>query len=190
MSLVHTVIIAGVGPSACQYEWPEDVPILAVSSGYREVPRIDHFCTLDKVMCFPEWLTDSTRFTKHVPDWSNVDEWRRCPKVRTWAYQEAGEPSFRASDGPVSAGGLRKSNVDATRHNSLLFAVQLAPRLGFNRCIFIGVDLLGGLEVVSDLLLEWWPIAQAHSIEWRNASLLSTLCEWMPNADRMMEVAA
>jgi len=154
---------------------------MAVSGGYRDVPRMDHFVSLDKVMCFPEWLTNSTRFDKHVPDWKNSREWRACPRVRVWEYADSDEPNF--ADGPIACGSLRKSNVDATWHNSLLFAAQLAPRLSFTRCVFIGVDLLGGLAVVSDLLRMWHPQAIAHGLEWVNASPLSTLCEWMPAAE-------
>lgn len=189
MTNPRTIIIAGSGPSACQYEWPDDVPIMAVSSGYRDCPRIDHFCTLDPFFCFPEWLTDSTRFDKHIPNWRNAKEWRRFPRVREYEYEAVDIPRF-ARAFPISAGGLRKSNVDDIWHNSLIFAAQVAPRLGCRRCIFIGVDLLGPMRIVSEYLKTWYPIAQQCGIEWQNASPLSSLCEWMPNADKMMEVAA
>ena len=176
-----TIVIAGAGPSAVQHEWHSDVPIMAVSGGYRYVPRMDHFASLDKVMCFPEWMTNSTRCIKHVPDWSNESEWLKCPQVHSWQYEEGDAPNFVT--GPIRAGTLRKSNVDDTWHNSLLFAVQVAPRLGFERLVFVGVDLLGPLVVVSDYLQRWYPIAAREGIEWVNASPLSTLCEWMPEAE-------
>lgn len=184
----QTIIIAGSGPSAPQYEWG-DTPIMAVSSGCDVVPRMDHFVTLDKMMHFPRWLTDSDRFTKHIPNWDNEKEWRNCPYVRVWPYEEKSEPTFVNGE-TIASGSMLKSNVPAPRHNSLLFAVQVAARLGFKRCVFIGCDLLEpGHIPVADMLRQWWPIALQHGIEWQNASPLSTLCEWMPNAERMMQLA-
>lgn len=185
----NTLIIAGAGISACQYNWPNDHPIMAVSSGFRDVPRMDFFCTLDKVMCFPQWLTDSTRWIKHVPSWDCAREWSKLPNVVIHDYVELVEPNFTC-EGPIAAGGLKKSNVDGTWHNSLLFAVQVAPRLGFNRVEFIGVDLLGERIVVSDQLRAWHRKAQAAGIEWVNLSPLSSLCEWMPTQEAVLQCAS
>lgn len=179
-----TLIIAGSGPSAVNYEWPDGIDIMAVSSGYRHVPRMEHFVTLDKVMCFPEWVTDSTRWQKHVPDWKNEPEWRICPRVSTWLYGTGEHPNFANQTRPLASGLLKKSNVDDTWHNSLLFAVQIAGCLGYKRCIFIGVDLLGEMVKVSDYLHSWYPHAREAGIEWVNASPLSSLSEWMPFAEQ------
>lgn len=179
--MTSTIVIAGCGPSAALHEWCAETPIMAVSGGYRVVPRMEHFATLDKVMCFPEWLTDSTRCDKHVPNWSNAPEWRKCPRVVEWPYEEGAEPDFGGLH--LRSGNLRKSNVNDIWHNSLLFAVQVAHGLGYERLEFIGVDLLGPLVVVSDYLRTWYPAAQTAGIEWVNLSPLSSLCEWMPTRE-------
>jgi hypothetical protein len=184
-----TLIIAGAGASAVNFSWPDGVPIMGISSGFHHVPRMDHFCTLDKVMCFPEWVTDSTRWCKHISNWRNAEEWLRLPRVRVWEYATGAEPNFGA-EGPIRSGDLRKTNAPDTWHFSMLFAVQLAPRLGFRRLVFIGCDLLGPLVVVSDLLRRWHKPALAAGCEWLNASRISTLCEWMPDYESSDAAAA
>ena len=186
----NSIIIAGSGVSALQYAWPDDdMPIMAVSSGYNVVPRINHFVTMDKVMHFPEWLTDSRRFYKHVPKLEHPSDWRKCPNVYFWPYADCADPTFNG-ELPVSSGPLRKTNCDDRRHNSMLLAVQIAPRLGFDRLLFIGCDLLdASMYPVSDVLCGWWPAAKAAGIEWVNLSPISTLCEWMPTKPAILQEA-
>jgi len=155
---------------------------MAVSSGCLTAPDMAHFATLDRTVCFPQWVSRGDAFVKHVPDWSCAAYWTQYPNVRVWPYEDRVDPCFDESR-PIASGGLRKSNVDDVWHNSLLFALQLAPRLGFSRIEFVGVDLLGGLAVVSDYLRTWHPLARAAGIEWVNLSPISTLCEWMPSLE-------
>lgn len=177
-----TIIIAGSGISATQYDYPADTPIMAVSSGYRFVPEMDHFVSMDKPMMFPSWLTSSDKFIKHVPDTQLGGYWKRHRGVRAWRYEDGPDPKFGADD-PVCSGSMLKDDCDQIRHNSLLFAVQIAPRLGYDRLLFIGCDLLDeGLFPISDQLRRWHVHAEAARIEWVNASPLSTLCSWMPSA--------
>lgn len=184
--MTRTAIIAGSGPSVVGYDFPMDVPIIAVSGGYQGVPDMQHFATLDKPVCFPRWVVEGDQFTKHVPNWSCAPYWQRNKHVQVWAYEERADPCFDDTR-PIASGGMLKSNVPDIRHNSLLFAVQLAPRLGFSRCVFIGCDLLpDGLLPVADTLRSWWPAAQSAGVEWVNASSLSTLCEWMPTAEGVL----
>ena len=111
------------------------------------------------------------------------------PKVQAWTYQDGPDPNFTL--GPIYSGSMVKDDCDQTRHNSLLLAVQIAPRLGYDRLLFIGVDLLDdGLAALSTQLQAWHPKALAMNIAWLNASPLSRLCEWMPYAQpsEMMQI--
>lgn len=173
------LIIAGKGPSAADFDWP-DIPIMGVSGGYEYVPYMDHWVSLDKPMHFPQWLTDSERFNKHVPNNKFAPYWRKYPRVCEWEYEVGNLPTFSVlqlgtpEPGPFVTGPL-------PRNYSLLFAVQVAPRLGFDRLIFIGCDLLDNeLHPIADVLKLWHPLARKAGIEWLNASRMSILGEWMP----------
>jgi len=192
---MNTLIIAGAGISATQYDFAQGYPIMAVSSGYKFVPEMAHFVSMDKPMMFPSWLTDSDKFTKHVPDTALGQYWKKHPNVRAWYYKDGPGPCFRKSaegiDFAVRSGSMVKDDCDQTRHNSLLRAVQIAPRLGFNRLLFIGVDLLDeGLAPLSEELRLWYEQAKTWGIQWVNASPISRLCEWMPVAEpaEMMQI--
>lgn len=151
---------------------------MAVSGGIHAVPHADHFVSLDKAMHFPDWLTGSTQIQKHVPINAFTSRWQMYPNVKTWEYIDAPDPSF--TDGPCVAGPL-------PRNHSLLFAVQVAARLGFNRCLFVGCDLLDNESwAITDVLQTWWPPAKAAGIVWENASPISSLDAWMPRAEELV----
>lgn len=193
---MNTIIIAGAGISATQYEFAQGYPIMAVSSGYKCVPEMAHFVSMDKPMMFPSWLTDSDKFIKHVPDTALGQYWKRHPNVMAWDYEDGPNPNFTSTlDSDLRSGSMMKDDCDQTRHNSLLLAVQIAALIGYNRQIFIGVDLLDdGLAPLSEQLRLWYPFAKDAGIDWVNASPISRLCEWMPIAEpaemmQIMEVA-
>jgi hypothetical protein len=189
---MNTIIVAGAGISATQYHYPEGLPIMAVSSGYKCVPEMAHFVSMDKPMMFPSWLTDSDKFTKHTPDTALGQYWKRHPNVQAWPYEDGPSPTWT---GTLHSGEMVKDDCDQIRHNSLLLAVQIAPRLGYDRLLFIGCDMLDeALYPLSQQLHKWHQFALDAGLEWVNASPLSTLCQWMPYAQEsemmaVMEVA-
>ena len=81
---MKTLIIAGSGISATQYDFPMDAQIMAVSSGYKCVPEMAHFVSMDKPMMFPSWLSGSDTIIKHVPDTQLGGYWLRKPNVVAW----------------------------------------------------------------------------------------------------------
>jgi len=174
-----SIILLGQGPSAELYDWDAmDVPIMAVSGGYKFAPDITHFCTLDRPVCFPEWLQSSENFTKHIAGNKFAKRWSKYPRVRAWEYIDSRDVQF-GPDGPIVGGPL-------PRNYSLFFAVQLAARLGYERLIFVGCDLLENeLRPINNVMREWWPLAVEAGQEWVNASPLSTFCEWMPEAKQV-----
>jgi hypothetical protein len=171
---MRTIIVAGRGPSAYQYHWPDDgTPIMAVSGGYDAVPDMEHFVSLDKPMCFPRWLLGADHIEKHVAENRHTRYWRRWPNITSWPYVE---DDFPRNGGPPVVGPLG-------RGHSLLFAVQVAARMGYQRLLFVGVDLLGvEMEPVNRALESWRGWFADHGVELVNASPLSALCEWMPFA--------
>jgi hypothetical protein len=148
---------------------------MAVSTGHDAAGHIEHFCTLDKTLCFPPWLLEGF-FEKHVPSGRYARFWEVYHKVRVWDFDtEATEPNFTDPGKPLASGSL-------LRNDSLLFAVQVAAHLGFARQIFLGVDLTtSDREMTNDELLRWWPMAKDAGITWENASPVSRLQEWMPD---------
>jgi hypothetical protein len=172
--VASTLIIAGRGTSSLLFDWSHymGIPVMGVSSGCYAVPEMHHFVSLDKPLHFHEWVTDSTRFTKHVPKNSFWPYWEKCPRAVAFEYIEQDLPTFGRTS-PVVTGPIR--------NHTLLAAVQVAARLGYTRNIFIGCDLLSPeLYAIADVLKAWHPIAQNAGIEWLNASQISTLNEWMP----------
>lgn len=172
------LVICGSGPSAnyCQWEW--DTPIMAVSSGFDEAATFEHFVTLDRPICFPGWLIGSDQFVKHIPSGKFARFWTEHPRVRVWEYDfDLEAPDFTDAAGPLARGPQPKNH-------SLLFAVQVAALLGYERLIFLGVDLTSNeLHTISDVMRLWWPAAQAAGVTWQNASPLSLLEEWMPHCE-------
>ena len=149
---------------------------MAVSSGCMEAGDMAHWVTMDRPVCFPRWVTESDRFEKHVPRGMYQELWRRAPRVRFWDYTfETDKVTFTDPDAPCVRGPL-------PRNYSLLFAVQIAHKLGYKRLIFVGVDLTDqSLYKIGDVLKQWWWKARDLGLQWENASPLSHLQEWMPD---------
>lgn len=150
---------------------------MAVSGGILAVPMCEHFCSLDRPICWPRWVLDSDLFDKHVALNSFHPAWLKASdRVRGWKYMDVQEPDFSTNPDAVIAAGPLPINY------SLLFAVQLAPKLGYKRCVFMGCDmLLNELSPIGDVLEAWWPRAKSMGIEWFNASPISILRAWMPS---------
>ena len=70
----------------------------------------------------------------------------------------------------------------AYNNHSLLFATQVATKIGYRRLIFLGCDLIDNeLHQIDDTLQRWHPYALEQGIVWENASPLSLLQAWMPD---------
>lgn len=181
-----TFIIAGNGASAADFQWPErgmmETWIMAISGGYRVVPWMDDFVSLDRPCDFPEHVRTGPHF-RNVAVNALYHEWRQFNPLRGWQYTGGDWPDFRQfMNSPLVTGPL-------PRNNSLLFGVQVAARMGFKRMIFVGCDLqddYGPPECpslgsdTSFILQGWHDRAQACGIEWLAASPRSRLAAWMP----------
>ena len=142
------------------------VPDGKASGFYREWPRSGHHDTLD--------IEEAMLLLGHTrPDLTGWQAgWDEHPSLRTYAWKQGAGPNFDAT-GPIGSGGY-------PTHKSILAAVQIAHRLGFERLYFAGVDLHSGKwEYSLNALKEWQAIAQARGFEWLNLSTGSTLTEFM-----------
>jgi hypothetical protein len=69
----------------------------------------------------------------------------------------------------------------------MLLAVQILPRLGFDTLEFIGCDMTSGEHAfILDVLQQWHHHAKSHGLTWLNASPLSFLAAFVPDAERMV----
>lgn len=242
-----TIILAGRGSSVYGFDFPPDIPVMAVSSGIfalRDVETLRYFCALDtpRYLLTPvsradiAWVNDErvchwpfwsdALLEKHVPEiiarpghvrpgipYSVLEQlpehdrqcierafaedpsltgyqpgWLDYPNVKSWGVVPQERPSFD-THAPIGlwSQAAADAGFDAVRH-SMLFATQVAARLGYTRHLFIGCDLHGDrFPVQRATMREWWPLARAAGIEWVNLSPSSALAEFLPS---MQEVAA
>jgi hypothetical protein len=93
--------------------------------------------------------------------------WADYPSVMGWEVVPQRPPSF----GPKGVIGLccsecKRNGLDAIRH-TVFFAVQLAARLGFRKCLFAGVDLEPDrYEIQRELLKHWQVLAARDGMRW------------------------
>lgn len=168
----RTIIIAGDAPSVRGFDWPDGIGVMGVASGITQVPDPLHFVSLDDPWRVDESVAVSDRFQKHVPFNMFAKSWWRYPRVNVWQCKYVNQPNF----GRKGAISLHEED------HPLLFAVQVAAKIGYRRCVFIGFD--DEIETLSD----WHPHAIDSGLEWLNASRYSALCECMPTYD--MEAVA
>jgi hypothetical protein len=173
-----TVVLCGRGISAGLKVWDFNTPTMAVSCGYWEAGKIDHFCAMDAPHCFPKWLQESDNFDKHVPAGNHWPQWEVHPRTRAWAFGPGNTPDFLDPEVPCVQGEQMCHN------HSLLFATQVASKMGYRRLIFLGVDLTSNeLHQIDDTMHQWHPRALDQGIKWENASPLSLLQAWMPDCE-------
>jgi hypothetical protein len=173
-----SVIVAGSGPSARCVDWTIfDACICGVSSGVIGVQYdAAMFVGMDAPHHFPPWLAASA-LPNHVSQ--GTPGWDASPCVTVWPMEcMKHEPCFTAGDMTTPCG-----RGPYPRLHSLLFAVQVLARLGYQRLVFVGVDLTDNDHMtIADILADWQPLAHAAGIEWVNASPMSTLQCFMPDA--------
>lgn len=105
----------------------------------------------------------------YQPDWGDY------PNVRGWPLILGGEANFD-DDGPFALNGIR---------NSMLFAVQLAHRLGYRTLLFAGCDLNGpGYQEHRNTMERWYGMARERGFRWFNLSAASALAAFVPAATR------
>lgn len=226
------ILLVGRGPSCHTVDWPEDMPVMAVSSGIYAIPeskrhRIRHMATLDAPKYFmhglhaPEmehaWQNDPTvsrwrfwddaRVQIHTQDvrveatgtfrelpeqiWDVIPDharaafqrelsrnlhlfgfqpsWGDCANVRGWKNEFYGpDPAwidFSEGDHPVVRGNT---------NNSMVFAVQIAHRMGYERLHFVGCDFANSDPAcfgnLIALLSDWYQMACEQGKEWINHS--------------------
>ena len=164
------VVLLGSGPS-----WregiPDHCPVMAISSGLFAAHEAgivpDFFCTLDR-MRYYRGLDQQKGMMVHYP--LGREDVAGRHDVRTWPVIETLHPSFRRDDRLDNCIGLDNCK------NSLMFAIQLAMRLWFNRVIFCGVDLLEPEYThLRDRL--WWFQDEAleNDMLWQVSSMTSSL---------------
>lgn len=99
--------------------------------------------------------------------------WQDFPNVTSYHYSRRRPVNF------TEQGWLGAD--DAPTQKSVLFAVQVAARLGYNLMIFAGVDLCDDtMAAMYDSLKQWYPVARRRGIEWQCVSFRSRLAEFMP----------
>lgn len=203
---MSAVYVVGSGPSSSGVDFSaiED-HICAVSSGINvlgdRVP--EHFVAMDHPDHFNADLFSSSTVCKHVVQ----AEWRHYLNLKLYEIrQNCAMPYF--TRGPVADGdlGIRfRQRADLGQlmiamginpvgaltmygrgifNNSLLMAVQVMPRMGYDQLVFIGCDLQEPqLHPVADILRAWYPIAQRYEIEWFHASPGSRLASFLPELE-------
>jgi hypothetical protein len=199
------VLIVGSGPSAEDFDFHGwEGHVCAVSSGIGVLPRPpEHFVSMDHPRHFNADLFSSVDICKHVI----ADEWRHHLNLKQYELRQyAIAPNF--CRGPVSDGdlgirfrqrmvsdqfllahGIRPAGAEAhwgqgIFNNSLLMAVQVMPRMGYDRIVFVGCDLkLPQLQPVASVLHTWHPIAERFGVEWLNASPASALANFLPELE-------
>jgi hypothetical protein len=178
-----TCYIVGKGPSVQLFDWPDDLHIMAVSGGIIAPPYMPmYWCGIDPPHCYSHWpwFLQSADCRKFTTETRFLREWAKYPNVERVPYGYIGPPNFKAD------GDIHHPNIGC--QNSLFPAVQIAHRLGYKRLVFIGVDLLEqDMVPLADALREWYWPARLDGLIWETASTLSTLCEWMPLAEREIE---
>lgn len=184
------LIILGRGPSAKSYDWRNHtLPVMAVSGGLDAYPkwrgRPEHFISLDRPRFFPANFRQDQYTVKHIPynamSLTNQisEQWSRYPGIKQFPYQVGSEPNFTGS-GPVFIGPV-------AQNYSLLAAVQVAPRLGYDEIIFVGVDLVSSDPTekahvpIAAVMRDWYPLAQEAGIEWTVATAPSALSDFLPH---------
>jgi hypothetical protein len=96
--------------------------------------------------------------------------WGDYSNVQGWPIDTIATPSF--GDGPIGLGEC---------FNSLIMAVQVAHRLGYQDLEFTGCDLLsGGYKQLTAILAAAYPAAQAAGMDWVSLSPQSRLNEFLP----------
>ena len=178
----NTIIILGRGPSAEMFDLEHNQhPVLAVSGGITMDPQAEHFISLDKPRFFPDWLLNNPAIRKHIP-YNVLNEkntiwkrWAKYPNTVQFEYRVGnGLPNF-SDHGPIDVGPL-------PRNYTLLAAVQLVPRLGFDRLIFAGTDLNDNeLMPIAEVIKEWHPIAVDEGMRWEIAAPGSALEDTLPH---------
>ena len=175
----HTIVLVGSGPGIRHYRFAINAPHGAVSSGCRKMGRSpDLFFGCDGPGMFPAHIPRDESISRHIP--TMCMPWWRDWNVTLWDTCETGEPNFTDRDAPVMD-HRPWSQGDPPAPHSLVFAVQVAALLGFDRLVFAGVDLLEPhLQPIADLLETWAPAAAAAGVEWINISPNSALAGFMP----------
>ena len=169
-------LIVGSGPSVNGFAWPDDMPIIAVSSGVFCPDRIpDHWIVGDWPEHFDDRLKGVERMVRHIPR-GNLERWGDHPNVRTWPV---------AMGGPVQFDDGKPIGLPA--YHSLPFALQVAYRLGFREWHFIGVDLLGAdFDGLLDGMFWWCADAHSKGVTLRNHSHLSRMEYFIPTLTEAM----
>ncbi len=188
---MNPVILAGRGPSISFVNWGEwDCPIAAVSGGIFTSPHADMLITMDSEQHFPNLADTVEVHTTTSSEWTrDIVQHETC---------EGAFPEFTDAgmvrNGLLWLHNMRKQVAEPDRphygivNNSMLFAVQVLPRLGFDTIYFAGVDLTQPhLKATRDVLTEWYPKARDAGIEWFNLSPLSYLQGVIPDAERIMQ---
>jgi len=112
--------------------------------------------------------------------------WGDYRNVRGWQVKPYVHPRW-TGDGPLSS--FKCGSGKSFLFNSLLAAVQVAHRLGFDTLKFIGVDLLADAGYGDSLVVamrRWHAHAERRGYRWLNLSPVSRLREFMetPMADK------
>lgn len=110
--------------------------------------------------------------------------WGDYRNVTGWEVKAYRHPRW-TGDGPLA---VWKSQTDpgAFLFNSLLVAVQIATRLGYDELRFIGVDLMketGYGDTLTVVMKAWHKHAAKHGYEWVNLSPVSRLAEFVPTVE-------
>lgn len=107
--------------------------------------------------------------------------WGDYQNVRGWEVKALRYP--RWEDGPIAIHRV---------YNSLLFAVQVATRLGFRTLKFIGVDLSEeGFASVAKIMRDWHGHAARRGYEWINLGQTSIAGDVIPRPQHStLEIAA
>lgn len=139
-----------------------------VSGAYRHLPEEIWEAIPARAMgAFQRELSRNLHLFGFQPSWGD------CPNVRGW---EIGQDltdhwnvRFDDTDAPLWRTEL---------NNTMIFAVQIAHRMGYDRLHFLGCDFTGdagGYAHLLQILSDWYHIAQDQGMEWFNLSPVSKL---------------
>ena len=181
---MRAITLIGSGESLHFCDWekiPGRVGVLSGAINHFQYKHVDHFFALDGPMFFPDWVKTSERFQKHV---INADYWEDVPNATLYDIDETDHGCNFSTEGKICNGPLMD------RRHTLLFAVQVLLRLGYDRVTFVGVDLISGHQSINSIMEQWYGRALEQGIKWYNASPLSALQAWMPDAPVQERITA